>query len=179
MNVPALRPSTILPRAALAVPPLLCALAAVAAAAGVLVLGPTAAVVPLAILAIATALAWPQRFVVGLLICGIAIDPAEVGITGILGKAVWDFPPAINAMMPLKSNPFEVLLALCAVGICFRQAAPQPGARLPAVAWAVPLVILAGVAFGLAHGGPLNLAYHESRGLIYRSEERRVGKECA
>ena len=144
-----------------------CGLATVAAAGAVVTLGPGAVVIPLALAAIVAALAWPERFIVVLLAAGVIIDPAEVGITGALSKAFWELPPGVANLMPLKTNPFELMLALCAVGLALRPSKTEALVRLPVLAWCVPVVILLGLAYGLSQGGQLNLAYHEARGLIF------------
>jgi O-antigen ligase len=38
---------------------------------------------------------------------------------------------------------------------------------LPLVVWAVPLVVVLGLIYGLSRGGALNLAYHEARGILF------------
>ncbi len=144
-----------------------CGLATVVAAGAVVTIGPGAVVIPLALAAIVAALAWPDRFIVVLLAAGVIIDPAEVGITGPLSKAFWELPAGVANLMPLKTNPFELMVALCAVGLVLRPSKTEALVRLPVLAWCVPVVILLGLAYGLSQGGQLNLAYHEARGLIF------------
>jgi hypothetical protein len=139
--------------------------AGLAASLAVARMGPIAAVLPFAGLVAAFALTSPKRTFWAALVCAVVIDTAPVGSTARLTLAAWELPQAVLAQMPLKMNPFEIVIGLCFAGTFMRKAPALP--RLPWLTMAVPLVLAAGLAYGVSHGGAVNLAYHEARGLLF------------
>ena len=95
----------------------------------------------------------------------LVVDTAAVGSTSTLTLAFWELPSSVLALMPFKMNPFEIVIALATAGVALQST--RSGARLPPVARLVPLMLLLGMAVGIARGGAVNLAYHEARGLLF------------
>lgn len=138
------------------------------AVAGLAVVGPRSVLAPAIALVMAAIVRWPRAAAFAVLASGIALDTARVDFTQPLVANFWDLPPGIRNRLPLTTNPYELLLAFTAIVVLahprFRARTP---ARLPALAWLVPPLIAAGLIYGIANGGKVNLAYHEARGLIF------------
>ncbi|MFN8507543.1 MAG: O-antigen ligase family protein [Dehalococcoidia bacterium] len=143
-----------------------CAMAALAAAAGVIVLGPAAALVPFVAAALFFIATRPRMSACVLFAAGIALDSRATDVTKPLALGLWAFPRGVQDALPLTVNPFEVLLALVTASVMARPAA-RPSGGLPGLVRLVPFVMLAGMVYGLGRGGPGNLVYHETRGLIF------------
>jgi hypothetical protein len=130
--------------------------------------GPVMAIVPFAVAAGIGCVAYPRQALFVLVIACVAVDSAPEGRIGAIAGQLWEFPPAIAAQMPLKTSPYEVLITLTAIGALLRPAAlPRPA--LPGLVWGIPIVMALGAAWGIANHGPVNLVYHESRGLLFGS----------
>ncbi|MGE0572629.1 MAG: O-antigen ligase family protein [Dehalococcoidia bacterium] len=123
-----------------------------------LMLGAGAAVVPVALLR-------PRETFWAAAGLAVVVDTAAVGSTSTLTLAFWELPSSVLALMPFKMNPFEIVIALSVAGVALQSA--RSGASLPPIARLVPLMLLLGMAVGIARGGAINLAYHEARGLLF------------
>lgn len=145
----------------------LCVAGGAVMAAGIAVLGPAFAAAPVALAAVAAAICFPSRFAVAWLAVAVAVDSSAVGFTSDLNVAVWQFPQPLVDALPLTVNPWETLLAVAAVSMAVRRRQTEAAGRFPLLVWCVPAIILSGLAWGMVHGGALNLAYHEARGLIF------------
>jgi O-Antigen ligase len=108
----------------------------------------------------------PRLSTLVLVFLGIAVEPGAIDYTRPLAYALWEAPPALKPVLPLTMSPVEIFLCLTAASFLFvktRGIAP----KLPALVYAAPLVLFAGIAYGLSQGGDSTLAYHEARGLLY------------
>ena len=109
----------------------------------------------------------PRTFALGLLVLTVAIEPGAIDVTRPLSVAWYEFPPGIRSMLPLTSSPAELLLIATAGSLALRERPRFDGwASVPRLVYAVPVLIVLGTVYGVAKGGPTNLAYHELRGLI-------------
>ena len=116
----------------------------------------------------AWAIVHPQSFLLALLATMIAVDPGVASTTSPLSLALYTLPPGADALIPYTISPLEIALLIASASLATRRRAPGASAvRLPALVWAVPVVLAAGVAYGLWKGGPSNLAYIEARGLLF------------
>jgi O-antigen ligase len=136
---------------------------ALAAAGALALMGLWALVLPLYAAGIVMALARPRQFAFVLLILAIALEPGAIDFTGPLADAAWQMPPGFENALGLTTSPLEVLLALTALVAVVRL---PSRVHLPLIVWAVPVVIAMGMLYGMYRGGPMNLAYHEARGVF-------------
>jgi len=136
-----------------------------AAAAAVVVLGPVAAVAPAVMAVLMAALRAPRATFWMALAAAVAIDTAPVGSTARFTLSAWELPQSVLALMPFKMSPFEVLVSAAFAGAMLHRRAIVP--PLSRITLAIPIVLVAGLAYGLREGGQFNLAYHEARGLIF------------
>ena len=154
---------------------------AAGSAAGLLVAfaGPQALIVPLGLAALLASAFYPRRALIALIAAVVVADSASVGAPGQMLAKLWDLTPEIQRQLPLKSSAFEALILVAACAAFLRAGSGGRVASLPWVVRCVPVVLGLGMAYGLANGGPLNLVYHEARGLIFATivfvALRRVG----
>jgi O-antigen ligase len=110
----------------------------------------------------------PRGFALFLAGAVTVIEPAAIDVSGELGPFLYRFPDDWDTMLPLTIAPYELLIVITAGSLALRRAEPvAASARIPLLAWAIPLAIAAGLAYGVYKGAPYNLAYNEARGLIY------------
>ncbi len=164
--MPGFRPAPRLSAGALLAPGVL-GFGAVAAALLVARVGPAALIVPVAFLSVALCWARPRASLIGILAAVLVVDTANVGVPGRQSAFLWNLTPAIQSQLPLKTSAFEVFLLIAACAVFIRMKPAAGGRRLPVLVIAVPFLLLAGMVYGLGHGGPSNLVYHEARGLIF------------
>jgi hypothetical protein len=143
-----------------------CSALALASAASIVLLGYWALALPLYAAFALAAVAFPERFAVFFLALAIGIEPGAIDFTRPLSLMLYDLPPGVT--LPITITPFEVLLTLTAVSMAFRPHRTRDLApKFPVILYAMPCVVLLGVAYGTYKGGPLHLAYHEARGLLF------------
>ncbi|MFN0095118.1 MAG: O-antigen ligase family protein [Dehalococcoidia bacterium] len=136
------------------------------AAALVLVVGTTAVVAVFGIGVLAGLFLKPRAGAHLVLGVAIALDPGGFGFFHLFADPFWKLPPSVADALPLKTNPFELLVAWLAVVVTVRGIrAASPG--LPGLVWLVPCILFSGLAWGAMNGGDVALAYHEARGLIF------------
>lgn len=137
----------------------------------IVVAGPVVAALPAVLLTLALIVAFPRPAAITLFAACIAFDTAGIDFTSPLATLLWNMPAPLASAMPLKTSPFELLLAFTAAIVFVHPAVRRDrrAARLPGLAWLVPVVLMAGLAWGTIEGGHVNLAYHELRGLIFGS----------
>jgi len=120
-------------------------------------------------LAYALIAAWavvhPQSFLLALLAAMIAVDPGVTSASSPLSLALYTLPPGADALIPYTVSPLEIALVLATASLALR--VRTRAVRLPAMVWAMPAVVIAGIAYGIWKGAPSNLAYIEARGLIF------------
>lgn len=139
----------------------------IASVAAIRLLGVWAVVIPIYVVGATAALLYPHTFALGLLGAIIAIEPGAFDFTRPVSWALYSLPPRLEGLLPFTVSPLEALIAITAVSLAFR---PSEGrADLPALVRLVPVLILLGLAYGLASGGDQRWAYHEARGLIFGS----------
>jgi hypothetical protein len=120
-------------------------------------------------LAYALIAAWavvhPQSFLLALLGAMIAVDPGVTSTSSPLSLALYTLPPGADALIPYTVSPLEIALVIATASLVMR--VRTQAVRLPAMVWAVPVVVAAGVLYGISKGAPANLAYIEARGFIF------------
>jgi hypothetical protein len=107
----------------------------------------------------------PQSFLLGLLAAMIAVDPGVTSASSPISLALYTLPPGAEALIPYTVSPLEIALVLATASLAIR-VRTQP-VWVPAVVWAMPVVVAGGIAYGIWKGAPSNLAYIEARGLIF------------
>lgn len=130
-------------------------------------LGPMALAFGAGVAVLPVALARPRETFWCALALALVVDTAVVGSTATFTLAIWELPSGVLALMPFKMNPFEIVIALTAAGAALRPT--QSPVRLAPLVRVAPLVLVIGMASGIAAGGAVNLAYHEARGLLFGS----------
>jgi len=120
--------------------------------------------VPLYLVTVVAVALYPAAVLTGLLALGIVFEPGMFDFTKPISNLLYSLPPGWD--IGITVSPIEVLLFVAASSLLLRPRAER-AEPLPYLVWAVPLVILAGLAYGLRGGAPTNLAYHEMRGLIF------------
>lgn len=149
----------------IAVGVLLAALA-IAVAPLVLFLGWWSLVIPIYTVCAVFATLSPSRFIFPLLGTCAVIEPNAIDFTKHLSTALHYMPPGVE--LPLTISPFEVLLFVTSASLVLRtRSGEQHRPKLPVLLWAIPFLVLVGLAWGLRNGAPTNIAYHEMRGLIF------------
>ncbi len=142
-------------------------LGAVLSALVLAVMGFWALLLPLYAVAAFAAVTRPKQTAVVALFVAIVFEGGAIDFTGPLSQAIYQLPPGWEDAFAVTTSPLEVVIVLCAASLTFRGiAAGQRMPELPLVAWLIPLAIFLGLGYGLAKGGPSNLAYTEMRGLI-------------
>lgn len=147
--------------------PLVLLCAAGAAALLVAQMGLWSLLLPLYGLAVIGTIALPKQTAVVVLFAVIAFEPGAIDFTGPVADALYQFPPGWENAFGVTTSPVEVVAVLIALSLSLRglqgvHSLPP----LPLVAQGVLLAIALGLVYGLARGGPSNLAYTESRGLF-------------
>ncbi len=131
-------------------------------------LGPVALAIPPMVLLIVLAAAYPKIFAYVLLGGMIVIEPGTFDYTKPLSQAMWELPGGLKSVVPITTSPMELALLAVAASLFVRtRDANATPARVPRLAWAVPVVIMMGIAYGLRGGGDAPLAYNEARGLLF------------
>lgn len=130
----------------------------------IVALGYWALAVPVYTLTAVAAVVWPRWTVAGLVAAMVAVEPTAFDFTGPLSLAIYHGPPATRDFLPLTIAPIEIAILIAAAALPFRGGTIR---RSPLVIAAVPLVVLAGMAYGIYRGAPSNLAYHEARGILF------------
>ncbi|MGE0600082.1 MAG: O-antigen ligase family protein [Dehalococcoidia bacterium] len=133
------------------------------AAASAALLGPWALMLPVYVFGIFSAIVNPRATAAGLLIIGISLEPAAIDFTGPIANAFWQMPPGFENAFKITTSPIEVVLYITTISALVTIPSRT---RLPLIAWAVPLVMVMGFAYGAFKGGEINLGYNEGRGLI-------------
>jgi O-antigen ligase len=105
----------------------------------------------------------PQLAAYLLLITAIVIEPGAVDWTKPLSAALWQMPPKFENLVQFTTSPLELFVLVAAASALLTRPSQV---KLPALAWAVPVVIVLGFAYGLSKGGASNLGYNEARGLL-------------
>lgn len=148
-------------------------LAAMVAGALVVTMGYWALALPLYAALAVLCVADPRKGALTLLALAIAIEPNAIDATKPLSLALYRLPPVVEGLAPLTVHPLELLLLVVAASAATRTrlgASGEAGTRgtgLPVIAWTVPVLVLAGIVFGISRGGETNIAWHELRGLVF------------
>lgn len=139
---------------------------AVAVAPLVLLLGWWSLLIPIYAVCVVFAVLVPGRFIFPLLATCVVIEPNAIDFTMPLSIAFHYMPPGVET--PLTISPFEVLLSITSVSLVLRtRTNDYVRPKLPALVWALPVLMFVGLAWGLRNGSETNFAYHEMRGLIF------------
>lgn len=146
--------------------PLAVTLAAMAAAIILARLGLWALLLPVYAGALTAAVFRPTHTAFCLLVLAIVFEPNAIDFTRYMADAIYQMPPGWEQALGLTTSPIEVVAILVAISLTLRRTGGHVLASLPAVAWAIPAVIVLGLLYGLYRGAPGNLAYTEVRGLI-------------
>ncbi|MGE3077122.1 MAG: O-antigen ligase family protein [Dehalococcoidia bacterium] len=112
---------------------------------------------------IVSAILNPRATAAALLVIGIILEPAAIDFTKPVAAAFWQMPPGFENALKFTTSPIEVVLYVTTAAALIKI---PSRVRLPAIAWAVPMVMGLGFAYGWLKGGELNLGYNEGRGLI-------------
>ncbi|MCK9520443.1 MAG: O-antigen ligase family protein, partial [Dehalococcoidia bacterium] len=120
---------------------------------------------PLYVITITAIALYPAAVLTVLLALVIVFEPGMFDFTEPVSKLLYTLPPGWDFYITV--SPLEVLLLIAATSLVVHPRTPARDERLPYLVWTVPLVLLAGLLYGLRHGAPTNLAYHEMRGLIF------------
>ncbi len=155
-----------LPFLAPSVAALVCALAAAGAAVVIAIMGLWSLLLPVYSAALVAAFAYPKHTAATLLALGIVFEPNASDITEPISSAIYSMPPGWEHAFDLTISPIEVAIIAVAVSLFLRRGQAARRLRLPLVALAVPVAIGLGLVYGFMRGGPTNLAYTESRGLL-------------
>ncbi len=110
----------------------------------------------------------PRASLLALVALVVAFDSSTVDVLAPIGAALYRMPPEVAAIIPVTMAPVGWYAIFLSMRLAIVRPSDRLGAQrpLPGLVWLVPAVLLLGVAWGTATGGALNLAYHESRGLI-------------
>lgn len=139
---------------------------ALAVAPLVLLLGWWSLLLPVYAACAVFAIVSPGRFIFPLLATCTVIEPNAIDFTKHLSTAFHYMPPGVE--LPLTISPFEVLLLVTSASLVVRtRSNEQSRPKLPVLLWAIPVLMLLGLGWGLSTGAPTNIAYHEMRGLIF------------
>lgn len=111
----------------------------------------------------------PRAAALGMVFMAIAFEDGAPDFTEPVGSALYNLDPTIASLLPGTIEP----IGLFAIALSLRLGlSPAPADRigawstLPRAIWLVPGVYFLSIAWGLANGGALNFAFHESRGLL-------------
>lgn len=144
-------------------------LAAAASALAIRLMGYFALLIPLYGFAVIFLVLSPEKAVLTFLALGIAIEPAAMDWSRPVSYGLYELPPMLRALSPITVTPMEIAMVLAAVVFIIRgvrtKSRDMPG--LPLLAYAVPIVAVLGVLYGMRRGGQMNLAYEEMRGFLY------------
>lgn len=110
----------------------------------------------------------PRRAALALVFVTVAFEGNAIDFTGIISEGLYSLDPVIASFLPGTMVPIGLFAILLCVRVYYqrdpeRLALMRP---LPRIAALVPFAYFASIAWGLSHGGYLNFAYHESRGLL-------------
>ncbi len=142
----------------------LCVLLSVASGLLFAHMGFWALAVPVYVITVIAIALYPAAVLTGLLALAIVFEPNMFDFTEPISNLLYSLPPGWD--IGITVSPLEVLLLVAATSLVLRPRADR-AEPLPYLVWAVPLVLLAGLAYGQRHGAPTNFAYHEMRGLIF------------
>lgn len=129
------------------------------------VMGFWALALPLYALAVVGIALYPAVVLTVLLSLVIIFEPGMFDFTEPISIFLYTLPPGWDFYITV--SPLEVLLLVAATSLVVHPRTTTTNERLPYLVWMVPLVLLGGLLYGMRHGAPTNLAYHEMRGLIF------------
>ena len=129
----------------------------------VLLLNIWAVMIPVYAAGLVIAILRPQVAALVILTLAIALEPGAVDFSEPIAAAFWRMPPKFENLVWITTSPLE-LFTFAAAGSALLSRPSR--LKAPAIAWAVPGVILLGLLYGWYKGGPPNLAYSEARGII-------------
>ncbi len=111
----------------------------------------------------------PRSFAIVLLATLIIVEPNALDFTGPLSRALYYMPLGIAPVMPLTISPIECFALLLMGSVLLRgiSGRRERWGRVPWLTLAVPVVVLLGLAYGMAKGADHRLAYHEMRGMVF------------
>ena len=110
----------------------------------------------------------PRGFAIFLISAVIIIEPGAIVVSGNLAPFLYQFPPGWDILFPVTIDPHEFFILVTAGSLAARRPqAIEHAPRMPLLAWAVPVMLAAGMAYGLYKGAPDSLVYNEARGIIY------------
>ena len=140
---------------------------ATVSAGALVVMGFWALLLPVYAAAGLAAIVRPKETALVALAAGIMFEAGAFDFTSPISSALYRLPPGWENAFALTTSPLEVVAFIVAVsltiqGIANGERLPQ----LPRIAWAVPVVMFMGLAYGLVKGAPANLAYTEMRGFF-------------
>ncbi len=141
----------------------LCCAASAVAAVVVAFLGAWSLVLLMYVAGMALVALFPRQAAASLMVAAIIFEPGAVDFTSTLSDAIWQMPPGFESAVPFTTSPWELLVLAAAASAVFRYPSQT---KLPLLAWAIPLVLGLGFAYGMYRGGLSNIAYNEARGLI-------------
>src|SRR5690606_23967814 len=106
------------------------------------------------------AVLFPRTFVYVLLAGAVILEPDAIDFTGPVADALFALPDGLKSIIPITTSPLELWLVAVAASLWLRGRGNRTEMPpLPRLVFAVPLVILLGLAWGARNGGDLPLAY--------------------
>jgi O-antigen ligase len=139
------------------------ALLTAASIGAVLLLNIWAIMIPVYALGLVIAIWRPGLAALLILMLAIALEPSAADFSEPIASAFWQMPPTFENAVWITTSPLELLTFVAAISALLTRPSQ---AKIPAIAWAVPGVIVLGLLYGSYKGGPPNLAYSEARGLL-------------
>ncbi len=130
-------------------------------------LGVWAIAVPFYLSTYVAATVRPRATAVALAGVLIAIEPNGFDFSAPLSSLIYLGPREFASLLPLTIAPFEIALVIALCAVVLQRGWLDVYRGMPWLVAAVPLVVGFGIVYGLIHGAPVNLVYHESRGFIF------------
>lgn len=110
----------------------------------------------------------PRKAALALVFVTVAFEGSATDFTSVVSEGLYRLDPMVASFLPGTMEPIGLFAILLCIRL-YRMNDPERLALmrpLPKLALLVPPAYFASIAWGLTHGGQLNFAYHESRGLL-------------